>query len=172
VGLARQEKFYSPERMLSKTCALEHFTALFAELLLAHPELIDEVDERLKPLWIWHAIEESEHKSVAFDVFQEQVDDYWIRVSEMAITTVMFSFFSTLHTVQLLSATPDKPKTSLAKRVRGLWRHRDVLAELGKHYIAYYRRDFHPSQKNSAPLRNKGLERLTGYVGDKAHLSA
>lgn len=174
VGIAREEGFLSPERMLAKTCALEHFTALFAETLLAHPELIDEIDEQLKPLWIWHAIEESEHKAVAYDVYQEQVGSYWVRASEMAITTVLFTFFSTLHTTQLLKASKDQPKTktSLGKRLKGLWQHRDVLGEIGKHYLAYYRPDFHPSQKDSSALRDRGLAMLTRYVGDKAHTSA
>ncbi|HAG96430.1 MAG: hypothetical protein CMK83_17300 [Pseudomonadales bacterium] len=173
-GLKRIEKFYSPQRLLAKTCALEHFTALFAELLLAHPELIDEVDDQLKPLWVWHAIEESEHKAVAYDVFQEQVDSYWIRVSEMAVTTIMFSFFSTLHTAQLLQAAKQQPgqrRMGVGQRLKGLWQHRDVLAELGKHYLAYYKPDFHPSQKDSRALRDKGLEMLSRYVGDKAYLS-
>ncbi|RLU00638.1 metal-dependent hydrolase [Ketobacter sp.] len=175
MGLKRIERFYSPGRVLAKTCALEHFTALFAELLLAHPELIDGVDEPLKPLWIWHAIEESEHKSVAYDVYQEQVGGYWLRVSEMAITTVMFSFFSALHTAQLLQAAKDQPRTRrwrLKDRVQGMWRHREVLAELGKHYLTYYKPDFHPSQKDSRALRDRGLALLTAYVGDKAHISA
>lgn len=174
-GLKRIGKFYSPQRLLAKTCALEHFTALFAEMLLAHPELIDEVDEQLKPLWVWHAIEESEHKAVAYDVYQEQVGSYWVRVSEMAVTTVMFSFFSSLHTAQLMKAVKDQPGTKpmgLGKRLKGLWQHREVLGELGKHYLAYYKPDFHPSQKDSTTLRNKGLEMLTRYVGDKAHISA
>lgn len=173
VGLARQEEFYSPQRLLAKTCALEHFTALFAETLLEHPELIADVDERLKPLWLWHAIEESEHKAVAFDVYQEQVGSYWIRASEMAITTLLFTFFSTLHTQQLLSAAKDEntPKTSLKTSLRGIWKKRDVLASLGKHYLSYYRPGFHPSQKDSAFLRNKGLKMLAQYVGDKASQS-
>ena len=175
MGLSRIERLYSPARVLAKTCALEHFTALFAELLLAHPELIDGVEEQLKPLWIWHAIEESEHKSVAFDVYQEQAGGYWLRVSEMAITTVMFSFFSTLHTVQLLQAAKHQPRSkhwSLKQRLQGLWRHRDVLSELGRHYLTYYKPDFHPSQKDSSELRNQGLALLTRYVGDRAHISA
>lgn len=175
MGLRRIERWYSPGRVLAKTCALEHFTALFAELLLAHPELIDEVDEQLKPLWIWHAIEESEHKSVAFDVYQEQEGSYWLRVSEMAITTVMFSFFSALHTAQLMQAaktTPGAKRMGLKQRLTGMWRHRDVLAELGKHYLTYYKPDFHPSQKDSKDLRDRGLALLTRYVGDKAHISA
>lgn len=173
VGLSREESFFSPERMLAKTCALEHFTAMFAEMLLEHPELIDDIDERLKPLWMWHAVEESEHKAVAFDVYQEQVDSYWIRTSEMALTTVLFSFFSTLHTVQLLRSSKGAKaahnnRYSLGHQLSELWKHREIFGKLGKHYLAYYRPDFHPSQKDSSFLRKKGLKMLKQFVGDRA----
>jgi uncharacterized protein len=173
-GLAREEKFFSPQRMLAKTCALEHFTAMFAETLLEHPELIDDIDERLKPLWLWHAVEESEHKSVAFDVFKEQVDSYWIRTSEMALTTLLFSLFSALHTRTLLKADPDAKQAArpLRENLKGLWKNRHILGKLGKHYLAYYRPDFHPSQKDSQQLREKGLLLLQKYVGDKVQLAA
>lgn len=169
-GLSRQEALMSPEHMLAKTCALEHFTAMFAEMLLEHPELIDDIDERLKPLWMWHAVEESEHKAVAFDVYQEQVDSYWIRVSEMALTTVLFSTFSTMHAITLIRASKaaKQSRYTLADRARGLWQHREIFARLGKHYLEYYRPDFHPSQKDSSFLRKKGLKMLRQYVGDKA----
>jgi predicted metal-dependent hydrolase len=157
--IAREEAFLGPKRMLAKTCALEHFTAMFAETLLEHPELIDEVDDRLKSLWLWHAVEESEHKSVAFDVYQDQVGSYWIRTSEMAATTLLFSFFTTVHTVQLLSAAKDKPARS-GSRLAGLWKHRGIFAKLGRRYLDYYRPGFHPSQEDSSELRRQGLERL------------
>ena len=174
VGISREEKFFSPQRMLAKTCALEHFTALFAETLLAHPELIDDIDENLKPLWMWHAIEESEHKAVAYDVYQDQVGSYWPRASEMAFTTVMFSFFASLHTVQLLRASEqlDKPKSPVGQRLKGIWKHRNIFADLGKHYLAYYNPKFHPSQIDSKMLRDRGLALLTQYVGEKANISA
>lgn len=173
VGIGREEEFFSKERMLAKTCALEHFTAMFAETLLEHPELIDEVDERLKPLWLWHAVEESEHKAVAFDVYQEQVGSYWIRSSEMALTTVLFTLFTVLHTRTLLKADPEA-KTALKSTreyLQGTWRHRHILKKLGKHYLSYYRPSFHPSQKDSSFLRRKGLKMLQQYVGDKARLA-
>lgn len=170
IGLAREEALFSPERMLAKTCALEHFTAMFAETLLEYPELIADIDERLKPLWMWHAVEESEHKAVAYDVYQDQVDSYWIRTSEMALTTVLFSFFSAVHTRQLLKASKaSKANTqSIGHTLAQLWKNREILGKLGKHYLDYYRPDFHPSQKDSGFLRKKGLKMLKQYVGDKA----
>ncbi|MCH8497621.1 MAG: metal-dependent hydrolase [Marinobacter sp.] len=165
-GLRKEEAVFSPQRMLAKTCALEHFTAMFAETLLEHPELIADMDDRLKPLWLWHAVEESEHKSVAFDVYQDQVGSYWIRTSEMALTTVLFTFFSTLHTLKLLESDPDAKaaRQPLGQQVRGLWRHRSLLGKLTRQYLSYYRPGFHPSQKDSYQLRTRGLALLDSYL--------
>lgn len=160
-GLAYQKKILSPERQLAKTCALEHFTAMLAEVMLKHPELLDGVDERLRPLWLWHAVEESEHKSVAFDVYQEVVGDYGIRVREMLLTTILFSFFTGLHTVQLYRAAGETRNwRSYLKGADFLFGRQGVLRRTLPMYLAYYRRDFHPDDYDSHELRRKGLSLL------------
>lgn len=169
-GIRYVEKLIGKKRSLAKTCALEHFTAMFAEAVLEHPELIADIDERLKPLWIWHAIEESEHKAVAFDVFQDQVDSYWIRSSQMAIDSVFFLTFTALHARMLMKAAakqespPAYKKLSAIRRMKALWRHRKVLQKLTRHYLSYYRQDFHPSQKDSDFLRYRGVRWLSQYT--------
>ena len=56
---------------LAITCALEHFTALLADYLLRTLEGFNsESNESFGPLWAWHAVEETEHKGVCFDVYQ------------------------------------------------------------------------------------------------------
>lgn len=163
-AISREESWLSPERMLAKTCALEHFTAMFAEAILSRPELLSGVDERLVPLWLWHAVEESEHKAVAFDVYQDQVGSYWVRVSEMALTTVLFSFFTTLHTRQLLRAQPE-PVTwaQVASGLRSLWGKKGFLKGMLPRYLDYYRPGFHPDQHDAKHLREQGLARLAQY---------
>ena len=54
---------------LAITTALEHFTAIFSHEFLAHPEHFHGSDTELADLWRWHAVEEIEHKGVAFDTF-------------------------------------------------------------------------------------------------------
>ncbi|MBL8035592.1 MAG: metal-dependent hydrolase, partial [Leptospiraceae bacterium] len=56
---------------LAVTCALEHYTATLAEVAI-DPEInaMEGFDENMKALLMWHAAEEIEHKSVAFDVMQ------------------------------------------------------------------------------------------------------
>ena len=72
-------KRLSPERQLAHTVAVEHFTALMAEEFLLKYDALEEMDPRMAPIWAWHAIEESEHKAVAFDVYQQVSGNYLIR---------------------------------------------------------------------------------------------
>jgi predicted metal-dependent hydrolase len=172
-AIAFEEKHLSKERMLAKTCALEHFTAMFAEMVLENPQFLEGMDERLKPLWLWHAIEESEHKAVAYDVYQIAVGDYWTRTSEMAITTVMFSFFTGLHMVELLQASGEQRNfKAIAQGLNKLLGRKGFFRGMLPHYLAYYRPDFHPNQRDSTQLRNNGLALLKQYLGDKISLAA
>ncbi|MEY4160013.1 MAG: hypothetical protein RLZZ136_634 [Pseudomonadota bacterium] len=54
---------------LAATMALEHFTAIMAHLLLVTPGLMDHAEADLAAMWRWHAIEEIEHKAVAYDTW-------------------------------------------------------------------------------------------------------
>lgn len=91
------ERRFSPQACLAVTIALEHFTAIMASALLAHPAALNGADERIARLWRWHAIEETEHKAVAFDLYQRVMPGwrgYWLRVGMF----LMSSFFFWLET--------------------------------------------------------------------------
>ena len=87
-----------PMAMLSVTIALEHFTAMIANLLLTDTGYLAAAPSELARLWQWHAMEETEHKAVAFDVFLEATREwsslrrYLFRVRIMALTSVHFTF--------------------------------------------------------------------------------
>jgi hypothetical protein len=51
------------------TIALEHFTAMFAHEFLKHPEHFVGAEIEQVELWRWHAVEELEHKGVAYDTW-------------------------------------------------------------------------------------------------------
>lgn len=61
---------FHPRHWLAVTAATEHFTAIFADWMLRHPDLFEGTEERLKTMWLWHSAEESEHKATAFDLYR------------------------------------------------------------------------------------------------------
>ena len=66
LGETRQQH---PVAQLCVTVALEHFTAIFAHQMLSNPKLFEGASDEARRMWIWHAIEEVEHKAVAFDTY-------------------------------------------------------------------------------------------------------
>ena len=171
-GMRFMAKHLSPQRQLAKTCALEHFTAMLAELMLEHPDFFKGMDERMLPLWLWHAVEESEHKAVAFDVYQDQVDSYWVRTSEMAFTTVEFISFTIFHYYQLRKGMDDATDwRSVRGGVNWLLGKPGWLRKLGFFFFLYYKRDFHPAKRDSTFLRKQGLKKLSRLL-DRPDLTA
>lgn len=118
---------------------------MLTEAILSDDEIFAGMDERMMPLWLWHSIEEREHKSVAFNVYQDQVEGYWIRVSEMAGTTVEFIDVTIFYYLQLRADMDDK--TDLRGVFGGLnWLASKPgwLCRLGPAYRAYYKPTFIP----------------------------
>lgn len=81
---------------LANTVALEHLTAILADGLLSLPELMEDSDAGYRALWNWHALEETEHKAVAFDVYQRVVGEdtrlgaYALRSASLVLATAVF----------------------------------------------------------------------------------
>lgn len=154
-GMKFMRRKLSPERQLAMTCALEHFTAILAEMALENPEFFGPMDDRVKPLWYWHAIEESEHKAVAFDVFQEQVGSYWIRSSQMVMNSLEFAFFSSYHTYQLFKARGIQRDWKMHREgLKELFVKPGWLRKMGKAYLSYYKPSFHPWQRDTTNAMN------------------
>ena len=81
---------------LAVTIALEHYTAVLAQLFLKDQRLFDGADQEWADMWRWHAIEEIEHKGVAYDTWLHATKHWsrWKRWSVksrlMLIITGMF----------------------------------------------------------------------------------
>ena len=90
-GLELRERYLPPISNLAATAALEHFTATLAELVLTNPEIrATAAPGPVHDLFLWHALEESEHKAVAFDVYKAVGGSEWLRTFTMNLLTVGF----------------------------------------------------------------------------------
>ena len=106
----RMEKFLDkqyprPDRLprlrhffLGFTVAAEHFTAVWAENILTSPEIQAMMDNpEIRDLLNWHALEELEHKSVAFDVYRavgvpESTRIRWMRFAQNFGIPILVAF--------------------------------------------------------------------------------
>ena len=169
-GLGFDEKHRSAEVCLAITAALEHYTATLAEVLLTSAEARSLfTSDEARELLVWHALEESEHKAVAFDVYQAVCGDQKLRVRIMNQMTFGFIFASVLHTT--LSVLGDrearKPRVLLAnlRKVRtSPWLTKEVRRKIRD----YNRPDFHPNDHDNAELTAEWREKLFGEGGELA----
>ena len=60
---------HSPLARVAFTAALEHLTTILARAILRDRRAFAEASADVRRFWTWHAIEEIEHKAVAFDVY-------------------------------------------------------------------------------------------------------
>lgn len=138
-------KHFSPERQLAHTVAVEHFTALMAEEFLLKYNALEEMDPRIAPIWAWHAIEESEHKAVAFDVYKHIGGSELVRLSEMLVVSVVFPVFSGIHLAQLMKEDGQLGNLQAwGSLLNYLWGKPGVFRKLLPSYFKYYSPNFHP----------------------------
>jgi hypothetical protein len=149
---------------LALTCAVEHFTAIMAHDLLQHPERSDGVDENFKQLWRWHAIEETEHKAVAFDVYQAVGGGYLRRMLAMVVVTIMFCLRASI--VQGIFLWKDGKLFSPSTWIDGFkfYFGKDGLTRsIFKNYLDYYRTDFHPWDHDNREYLESWIEEAQSY---------
>lgn len=129
---------------LAATVAYEHWTAILADGLLRRPELLEGADPEMAALWRWHAIEESEHKAVAFDVYRSVGGTVGMRRRIMIFITIQFFADAFRHMrIMLRDYKGSKVKLWLGG-LRFLFGKGGALRGLGQPWRDYFRRDFHP----------------------------
>jgi predicted metal-dependent hydrolase len=172
-GFAFGSRVLPKSHQLAITAALEHYTATLAETLLGDPAAAAVFGEdEVRNLFMWHAVEESEHKSVAFDVYRAVTTNH-PRMAErrrrivMDLTTV--GFLGAAVSGSLLSLAldgsswrhPGRTWASLRKLRSSPWLTKDVRRRIRD----YNRSDFHPDDHDAAALLEAWRERFFGSDG-------
>ena len=140
---------------LAVTCAFEHFTAMLGEYILSHPNMVESFDAEATRLWIWHAIEESEHKAVAYDVYQAVYADVKVRRRTMLSVTSAFGSLVAYSTWRLMWQDRKNSLYSvkgMIGNVRGALLLARMAIALAPEWLEYFKTDFHPNQRDSSAL--------------------
>lgn len=147
--LARKDDYVKnlhPKIQLAITCAFEHFTALLGGYILRHPEVLATLDEDAAKLWVWHAIEEIEHRAVAFDVYQAVYGDDKIRRVIMRSVTTGFASLTLYSATRLFLQDKKKSLPKVGGNIFGFYLLGKMFLQLAPEYLAYFKTDFHPSE--------------------------
>ncbi|MDI9334506.1 MAG: metal-dependent hydrolase [Cytophagales bacterium] len=115
-----------PLNFLASTVAYEHMTAILADVMFAHPKLLDSATPDMQALWRWHSSEESEHRSLAFDLYTALGGRYSNRI-------VSYLFAIWWFTTDVIAQT-----------THNLWRDKTLFKpSTWWHFLVY---EFHPTQ--------------------------
>lgn len=161
------ERRLSPLACLGVTAALEHFTAVFAEALLSDERaqaLLGSTEVR--SMLLWHAIEESEHRSVAFDVYRAMGGDETRRIRIMRI--IRFSFPITVTFWSIVSLLGDRAAyhpVRLTRSLLALRRSPFLTRAIFRRLHDYNRVGFHPDDIDNTELLQHWTAELFGEHG-------
>ena len=139
-------KSVPPKYQLAVTAAFEHFTALLGGYILRHPEVLSTLDDDAIKLWVWHAIEEVEHRAVAFDVYQTLYNDDKVRRSVMRNVTTGFASLTFYSATRLFMQDWRKSVPKVSQNIFGVYLISKMLISLIPEYLSYFKADFHPNE--------------------------
>ena len=143
----------SARRRLAGTAANEHITAIMANDMLTHQDSLTGADPRVAPLWLWHGVEETEHKAVAFDVFVAVGGT--VRERRQAMIWNTFFFFKDTFRNLCIMLQHDSKLWSLREWLSGLnylFVRPGILRRVFRPYLRFYKKDFHPWQHDNRDL--------------------
>ena len=173
----RQEKeFYwifervkkMPRRIrLAQTVSAEHITAILANFLLTKSHIVESMEKPVQDLFFWHAIEEIEHKSVAFDVYMDQVGDRKNLRRTFRMMTFLMASWIVISMVRMLWWSKQRPTWAEFKEFWSfLFNKKDgVVTSIASDHQDFYRDDFHPWDHDESELLNTWRTKL-GYDSD------
>lgn len=160
-------KVLPKKHQLAVTVALEHYTAILAEQLLRDPSHQANIqDPEALKLWMWHALEENEHKIVAYDVYNLIGGGYFTRIMSMIIVTFFFFAVVGIGHVRMLWA--DGKLFDIWGNLKGfwyLWSPKGLFPKLLPQYLDFFRPGFHPNDHDTVQLLDDWREKLLGKGG-------
>lgn len=162
----------SPEQQLACTILMEHFTAIFGETFLRDRRFRAQLDPEALKLWTWHALEELEHKSVAYDVYTQVSNSYRLKVQAVPLVLATVLPAILLSLLAILAKDGQLQRRHLSAHARGaalfFGRH-GLFRHMPRRLPHFLRRHFHPDQDDTRALEAQWREIL---FGEQAVLAA
>lgn len=141
------QQHLSPKYQLALTAAFEHITATLGEgFMEGDGDMFRNAHPVMRAMFMWHGVEEVEHKAVAFDVYEEAAGGgYFTRVSALILGTVLVHAIvgATLWHMLKVDHLHKSPRR-ITKGLNRLYGPRGMLTRLLPAYLAWFRPGFHP----------------------------
>jgi uncharacterized protein len=154
---------------LAATMALEHFTAILAHALLADPNHLVKADPEVADLWRWHAVEEIEHKGVAYDTWLHATRGWprakrWkLKARVMLFVTRNFVVDRTAGALELMRQDGVTGLEAWARLLWYQWIRPGMFRRIAGAWAKFFMPGFHPWNEDDRHLLRK-YEASVGVV--------
>lgn len=160
VQLLELSKKLPRSAQLAITIGLEHMTAVLGDMLLKNDFLLETADTHYAAIWNWHAIEETEHKSVCFDAYEQVVGNgiqaYCLRVTAFILTNALFwSAFLPFYAAMLSRSGGITNIKGWFKVTNLMVGKPGIMRRVFPDWLDFFRPDFHPWMHDNRHFLNK-----------------
>jgi predicted metal-dependent hydrolase len=155
---------------IAMTAFMEHVTAVVGEHLLTDPAFEhQDVDDELRDMLRWHALEECEHKAVAFDTMRAVDPSEVTRLAGMALTLAIVGPFLAGALARSIASDPAaRDPRRLLRSARRLPANPFARLTILCRLVGYVRPGFHPDDHDSAAVVERWRAELFGTAGNLA----
>ena len=143
---------------VAATMALEHFTAILAHELLANPRHLAGAEPETADLWRWHAVEEIEHKGVAYDTWLYATRDWprfkrWkVKAKVMLLVTRNFIVDRIAGSLELMRQDGVTGPKAWWLLMTYLWVRPGMFRKIAGAWLKYFLPGFHPWNEDDRHL--------------------
>jgi len=143
---------------LAATMALEHFTAILAHQLLAEPRHLAGAEKEAADLWRWHAVEEIEHKGVAYDTWLYATRNWprgkrWkVKAKVMLYVTRNFVVDRTAGSLELMRQDGVTGLRAWSRLLWYLWIRPGMFRKIAGAWLKFFLPGFHPWNEDDRHL--------------------
>ncbi len=161
-----------PVAQLAITVALEHFTAIMANCLLTDKDPLPGAPPEVLRLWQWHAIEEVEHKAVAYDTFlavtlkMPALKRWALRCNVMLLISAQFWYSNFQRMADFFRQDGINTPRTWWRVFTYLWFKPGMMRTIFLPYLSFFRPGFHPWDHDDGALVREFEQRLK--LGDQA----
>ena len=153
IALKTIEKYFPKKWNLLLTLGIEHYTAVLVSYMMSDVNKMI-TDDTIRNLWLWHSIEETEHKAVVFDLYQEiygnKLNAYIPRVLIYTFGLVLVTMLTHISHISLIKR--DKQLFNLKSWKSFLMFGTKSYSIFIPKLLEFYRFDFHPNDTNESEL--------------------
>lgn len=159
-----------PSTQLACTTFMEHFTALLGEALLTDTDFVGNFDPEMLQLWQWHALEEIEHKNVAYDVYELIGNSHLERHIASLLVIATVGPAAILGWVYLLAREGKLTDTKdISVGLNSLFGKRGFVSRIIRRIPLFTAKSFHPNKHDTQQLAEQWREILFGEKGELNH---